>query len=453
MSRLEAMDRPADLRVVLAGTSDLERALRRDAGIELVRSRTALDAIGEAASPIDDESPSRTVVVVAPGALSEEESASFVAGVKSLGEEIIVLGVGDEHHDRGPYDGLIAADADHVMLRRAVERTLGSGLIHDDVPAPSGDAAEEAPPGEPGSNTLETHAPSPPLDSDRTPRPSIDERAGLEEILSGGDVVDVGLRTLREAYGDPGLRLVEAGEGGAAVERNGVVFGHLVGERIGGGELEEAATRLALWAAVGAQQRQLRRAAFTDPLTGAWNRRYLERFLPAAIEHARAARHDLTVLLFDIDEFKQYNDAFGHAAGDEILQETVRLLTSLVRPTDRVCRLGGDEFVVVFNEPRGPRQEGSRHPVSIGTIAWRFQQAICDRRFPKLGVEAGSTLTISGGMTTFPWDGATAEELLERADQLAMTSKRQGKNVITLGPGAERRCGRVSEESDSEEGQ
>jgi len=429
MNDLEALSRPADLRVVLAGANDLERSLRRDAAIELVRSRTALDAVGEAASPMDEHSPVRTAVVVAPGAISEAESGAFVAAVKDVAQGAIVLAVGEPHGDRGSYDGLVGADADSVMLRRVIERALDTGIAAEGAECEtpkteSVPAAQE----EQHTSVAETLA-------------SSDERGGLEAILSGGDVVEAALASLRSSYGDPGLRLVDQGDEGAVVERRGVIFGWLVGDRIVGDELAEAAARLALWAAVGAQQAQLRRAAFTDSLTGAWNRRYLERFLPAAIEHARQSRHDLTLLLFDIDEFKQYNDAFGHAAGDEILKETVRLLTSLVRPTDRVCRLGGDEFVVVFNEPRGPRQEGSRHPMSISEIASRFQRAICERKFPKLGTEAASTLTISGGMTTFPWDGANTEALLERADQLALASKRQGKNVITLGPGAERRCG------------
>ena len=81
---------------------------------------------------------------------------------------------------------------------------------------------------------------------------------------------------------------------------------------------------LAGWIKLEVQQTELRNAAFTDPLTGAWNRRYFTRYLDAAIVQSREARQPLTVMLFDIDGFKHYNDAYGHAAGDEILIETVK---------------------------------------------------------------------------------------------------------------------------------
>jgi diguanylate cyclase (GGDEF)-like protein len=104
----------------------------------------------------------------------------------------------------------------------------------------------------------------------------------------------------------------------------------------------------------------------------------------------------------------------------------------VVRPTDRVCRIGGDEFAVIFYEPKGPRESGSRHPQSIHAIADRFQSQIRGHKFPRLQ-EAPGPLTVSGGLATYPWDGATAADLLAKADQLALESKRQGKNVITIG--------------------
>jgi diguanylate cyclase (GGDEF)-like protein len=141
-------------------------------------------------------------------------------------------------------------------------------------------------------------------------------------------------------------------------------------------------------------------------------------------------------MVFDIDNFKTFNDCFGHSAGDEILVEIVRLMNSVIRPTDRVCRIGGDEFAVIFHEPDGPRQEGSKHPTDVYQIAHRFQDQVSRHRFPRLADRSAGSLTISGGLATFPWDGSTVEQLLTRADELSMQGKRQGKNVITLGPGA-----------------
>ena len=155
----------------------------------------------------------------------------------------------------------------------------------------------------------------------------------------------------------------------------------------------------------------------------------MQRTLKDAVRERRA----VTVMVFDIDDFKRYNDKFGHEAGDEVLIETVRLLNSVIRSGDRVCRIGGDEFVVIFSDPEGPRELGSHHPRSVETIASRFQSQITQTKFPKLGLDAPGSLSVSGGLATFPWDGTTAEALLRHADSLALESKRAGKNVITLG--------------------
>lgn len=206
-------------------------------------------------------------------------------------------------------------------------------------------------------------------------------------------------------------------------------------------ELGSAAEWLGAWLGLERRQAELREAAYRDPLTGAWNRRYFDEFLPRAIADARAERRLVTVLLFDIDDFKCFNDDHGHSAGDEILTECVRLLNTAVRPTDKVCRVGGDEFAVIFYEPEGPREPDSKHPTSVYDIAERFRRLVCEARFRKLGDEAPGKLTISGGLATFPWDGWTAQELIERADELALEGKKQGKNVIAIGPCRDRgRC-------------
>ena len=110
------------------------------------------------------------------------------------------------------------------------------------------------------------------------------------------------------------------------------------------------------------------------------------------------------------------------------------ILRSVIRPTDRVCRIGGDEFAVIFNEPAGPREEGSQHPKDVFLLAHRFQQQVQQHRFPKLSDCLPGTLSVSGGLATFPWDGTTPEALLAQADKNALQSKRQGKNAITFGP-------------------
>lgn len=204
--------------------------------------------------------------------------------------------------------------------------------------------------------------------------------------------------------------------------------------------LAAGATWLGRWMALDAQMDELWDMALRDPLTGAWNRRYFERFLKVILERAAAERFAVTLLLFDIDDFKRYNDRYGHAAGDEILRETTRLMRQMVRPHDVVARIGGDEFAVIFWESETKRKPDSHHPQDVNKATRRFRAAIAAHKFPKLADEAPGTLTISGGLASFPWDGRSVEQLLERADAMAMASKRQGKNVITFGPGALQMC-------------
>ncbi len=213
------------------------------------------------------------------------------------------------------------------------------------------------------------------------------------------------------------------------------VFGRLATEQASHETLKSWSDWLATWLTLDQRFREYRRMAFQDDLTGAWNRRYFVSFLSDTIGKAALIRRPVTVMVFDIDNFKQYNDEFGHAAGDEILIETVRLLQSEIRPCDRVCRIGGDEFAVIFADLDGPREAGSSHPETVEKIARRFQSQIREMNFPKLGIDAPGTLSISGGLATYPWDGSDPETLLKHADQLSLQSKRKGKNALTFGPG------------------
>lgn len=223
---------------------------------------------------------------------------------------------------------------------------------------------------------------------------------------------------------------------GVPIQFGGRSFGRLHAQDATQESLRPWAHWIARWLALDEAQRELREMAFRDELTSAWNRRYLKDFLADAIAEARRIRRQLTVMVFDIDDFKSYNDRFGHAAGDTILRETVQLLGSTIRDGDRVCRIGGDEFAVIFADMQAPRNPGSAHPESVETIARRFQEQICAMRFPELGLDAPGTLSISGGLASFPWDGQEGDELLHIADQRALESKRRGKNCLTIGPGA-----------------
>jgi len=410
------------VRVILVGPTGMERELRRDETVELLRARTPLEAVGELGDPIFDDSPSRSVVVVSPSAEpSGEEPAQFIESLRLIDPKVTVLRTGAVAPG---YDGV--ADDAASLLRLIRDGTNGSPA-HDAVaPVPAAPA--------PTSNGATGGA-------DVAPVPvSAGDDALVELLMSGEAVEPTAVALLRERAGADVRYQPGDGDGVPVLLGDGSVAGRLESSELSEADLAPHAAWLGAWLRLAHQHRELRQAAFTDTLTGAWNRRYFEKFLAYALDHAREKRTALTLMVFDIDNFKVFNDRYGHVAGDSILIETVKLLRSVIRPSDRVCRIGGDEFAVIFHEPEGPRESTSRHPSSVFAIAKRFQKQICAHRFPKLLHEAPGTLTISAGLATYPWDGAEAESLLDRADQLALQSKQQGKNAITLGPGAVTQC-------------
>jgi PleD family two-component response regulator len=195
---------------------------------------------------------------------------------------------------------------------------------------------------------------------------------------------------------------------------------------------------------------RLEKLAITDDLTGLYNGRYFRHFLTAIIRKAHAMRFPVTLLLFDIDAFKTYNDQFGHGVGDEILRQTATMIKRCVRDHDLVARLGGDEFAVVFWEKEGPRQpregrEGretggkppavpaSRIPQTPLQMFHRFQRLISSPDLPILGATGKGQLTISGAMAVYPYDAQDVDGLIEAADrELMFNAKVSGKNCLRI---------------------
>lgn len=181
--------------------------------------------------------------------------------------------------------------------------------------------------------------------------------------------------------------------------------------------------------------------ANTDDLTGLHNRRAFgpgvdTRLLLASKQAALAndapgVHFRATLLLFDIDNFKQYNDIHSHAVGDEILHSIAKLLQATTREQDVLGRIGGDEFAVLFWDLR-PRDPSSAPLEEIGVIAERFRAAVECSSLPALGSSGEGQLTISGGLAVYPKDGTTAEELLASADKALAEAKASGKNSILL---------------------
>jgi diguanylate cyclase (GGDEF)-like protein len=176
----------------------------------------------------------------------------------------------------------------------------------------------------------------------------------------------------------------------------------------------------------------LHRLAITDHLTGAYNRRYFYHASDRILREAEGQEARVTLLLFDIDDFKKYNDTYGHATGDLILQEVTQLMRSITRSQDIVARIGGDEFAVLFWDEDPPRKENSTPPAQAGELARRFCRAIKDHAFTSLGTQGVGKLTISGGLASFPSHGRTCQELLRKADVALHEAKNSGKNSICL---------------------
>lgn len=186
----------------------------------------------------------------------------------------------------------------------------------------------------------------------------------------------------------------------------------------------------ALNAAAGRTE-SLHRLAITDHLTGAYNRRYFYHLTDHILRRAEEEHFRATLLLYDIDNFKRYNDEYGHAAGDDILRDTAALMRSICREQDIVARIGGDEFAVLFwdHELRRPDSQPLQ---DAWDLADRFRRAVADQNLRSLGPHAAGELTISGGLATFPEHGSSCRDLLRQADRALRTAKASGKNSIRL---------------------
>lgn len=176
----------------------------------------------------------------------------------------------------------------------------------------------------------------------------------------------------------------------------------------------------------------LHQLAITDHLTGAYNRRYFYHATERILARAAKENFRVTLLLYDIDNFKQYNDKYGHAAGDEILRETAAMMKLTSRPHDIIARIGGDEFAVLFWDSEPLRSPDSQPPDTAFALARRFCTMVAQHEFPSLGPDAVGTLTISGGLAAFPHDGTTCRQLLRNADARLKKVKRTGKNAIRI---------------------
>lgn len=194
-------------------------------------------------------------------------------------------------------------------------------------------------------------------------------------------------------------------------------------------EVESATTELR------AANEVLQELAVRDGLTGLYNHRYFQECMTTEV--SRAGRHDreLSLLFLDVDHFKNFNDSVGHPAGDALLKQLARILLNTGRTedvsirgrlSDVAARYGGEEFVIILPET---------DPAGAMVRAQRIRECIADYPFLNREIQPGGKLTVSVGVSSYPQDGRTKEELIESADQALLEAKRTGRNKVLAASG------------------
>jgi len=196
--------------------------------------------------------------------------------------------------------------------------------------------------------------------------------------------------------------------------------------------LESVRQHLADIVALTKRNEALHHLAVTDELTGLFNRRYFYLQTDRILRRMRQENGQAMLVLFDLDNFKHYNDTHGHAVGDEILREVAAMMRKALRENDLVARIGGDEFAVLIWEAEPPRLSHSRTIQSALALVRRFADTIHRHSFSVLGEGSHGSLALSGGAAAFGPDGETCRELMRSADRALLRAKDSGKGVIQL---------------------
>lgn len=167
---------------------------------------------------------------------------------------------------------------------------------------------------------------------------------------------------------------------------------------------------------------QLRVQSLRDPLSGLFNRRYLDSVFAREVDRALRQKKTLGVLMIDIDHFKGINDRFGHEVGDQVIKRVGETMQSFFRDSDIVCRFGGEEFAVLLTDTdlQGAVSRGDSFRCEIAQMTWLI-----------LGAER---VTISMGLALCPEHGRNADDLMRCADKALYQSKAGGRNKLILAP-------------------
>jgi diguanylate cyclase (GGDEF)-like protein len=165
---------------------------------------------------------------------------------------------------------------------------------------------------------------------------------------------------------------------------------------------------------------ELRRQAIRDPLTGLYNRRYMQEFLDRELSRAARRSRSVAVLMVDLDHFKLYNDTYGHGAGDQALAGVGEVLLRSVRAEDLACRYGGEEFCVILTEC--PLEQAVKRATEIRQ---RIRQCRLQR-----DDRARDPLTTSIGVAAFAETTDRGDLLLKFADEALYQAKRNGRDCV-----------------------
>ncbi len=168
---------------------------------------------------------------------------------------------------------------------------------------------------------------------------------------------------------------------------------------------------------------QMKELSITDPLTGIFNRRYLQERFAEEIHRSERYEFVFSLAMLDIDDFKIFNDSEGHLAGDNVLKDVARIARDCLRANDIISRFGGEEFAVLM--PQTNKKEAF---AVAERIRENIKASLCGKweKFPH------PCITVSIGMASFPNDGASANELIKNADTALYKAKSSGKNKTVI---------------------
>jgi diguanylate cyclase (GGDEF)-like protein/PAS domain S-box-containing protein len=209
-----------------------------------------------------------------------------------------------------------------------------------------------------------------------------------------------------EAIGILHFQMIEPGEVPQPVLLTVNMFAEQVGLSVANIRLREA----------------LRNQSIRDPLTGLYNRRYLQEMLERETRRAVRAEQGLGVLMLDLDHFKNFNDTYGHDAGDTVLRETASFLLKSVRAEDIVCRFGGEEFLVIL-----PVADLKATQARAERIRSKLRELTVLHQGQPLGM-----VTVSVGVAELPRHGSSPKELIEAADAALYRAKKEGRDRVVV---------------------